>query len=87
MSYLANGPNGVRRPEKSLELKILLKQRRETRDPSEKSRLSKAIYKQVRQELRKWRTIWAEYSLKKFKDTRHIHKINSDLPSVQLIDV
>ena len=70
-------PNGGR-PEKSMALKTLIYQRRHSSDNSERKRLSKAIYKMSRQELRKWRTIWADHLLHKFRNTKHLQKINID---------
>lgn len=69
---------GGKRPEKSMELKTLIYQRRHCNDNLERRRLSKAIFKLSRQELRKWRTMWADYLLRKFRNTKHLQKINVD---------
>ena len=70
-------PSGVR-PEKSMALKTLIYQRRHSRIHSERKRLSKDIFKFARQELRKWRTMWADRLLNKFRNTKHLQKINID---------
>lgn len=72
------GPIGLKRPERSRELKLLIKQLRRSENQEERKRLSKEILKQSRKELRKWRTIWAQHLLTRFKDTKRIHKINDE---------
>ena len=69
---------GSARPKKSIELKTLIYQRRHCRINLERKRLSKAIFKLARQELRTWRTMWADCLLTKFRNTKHLQKINID---------
>ena len=71
------GPNGTR-PEKSMALKTLIYQRRHCRINSQRKQLSKDILKLARQELRKWRTMWANYLLEKFRNTKYLQKVNID---------
>ena len=46
------GPKDIKRPDKSLQLKDLILQRKETRDTDGRRLLSKRIHKQVKRELR-----------------------------------
>ena len=66
------------RPEKSMDLKTLIYQRRHCRVNLERKKLSKAIFKLARQELRVWRTMWADHLLHKFRNTKHLQKVNID---------
>ena len=50
------GPKGTKRPGKSLELKDLKLQRKESRDINDRRILSKRIHKQARRELREWKS-------------------------------
>lgn len=67
-----------RRPERSVQLKMLISQRRRCRDRNERLRLSKEIHRVSRQELRAWKSLWADMLLEKFRDTKYFQKINSD---------
>ena len=65
------GPKGIKRPGKSLELKDLILQRKETRDRNGRRILSKRIHKQARRELREWKLKWTEHLLEKFENTKY----------------
>ena len=69
---------GGGKPEKSMALKTLIYQRRHCRIKLERRQFSKDIFKLARQELRKWRTMWANHLLDKFRNTKHLQKINID---------
>ena len=64
------GPNNLRRPEKSPELKNLIWQRRNTNIESERRRRSKDIQREMRMETRRWRLRWAAHP------TRQAQKYN-----------
>ena len=73
-----HGLRNARRPEKSKELTDLIQQRKIARCPRLRKVLSKDIQKCARRELRAWRTLWADYLLTKFRNTKFIQKINTD---------
>ena len=75
---LSNGPHGLKRPERSAELKEKIRKRRYSREPIERCQLSKDINQFTRQELRKWRTMGSMYLLEKFEDTKQLQKIILD---------
>ena len=72
--------NGIhfRRPEKSLELRALIYRRRHTRNPQDRSYLSKQFLKLARKETRKWRTQWSDHLLDQFRNLKSIQKISLD---------
>ena len=59
-------------------LRTLIYQRRHCRDNLERRNLSKAISKVSRQELRRWRTLWADHLLQRFRNTKYLQKVNID---------
>ena len=70
------GPKDVKRPAQSRELKDLILQRKEASSIQTRKDMSKKIQKQVRKEVRLWKTKWAEYLLLKFMNTKYFQKIN-----------
>ena len=70
------GPKGVKRPAQSRELKNLILQRKEASSIQTRKDMSKKIQKQVRKEVRLWKTKWAEYLLQKFVNTKYLQNIN-----------
>ena len=69
-------PTGVKRSAQSRELKDLILQRKEASSIQTRKDMSKKIQKQVRKEIRLWKTKWAEYLLLKFMNTKYLQKIN-----------
>ena len=69
------GPKGIKRPGKSLELKYVMLQRKETRDTNGRRILSKRIHKQARRELRAWKTKLTEHLLGKIENTKYLQTI------------
>ena len=59
------GPKGLTRPEDSDELKQLMQERRRCSSAIDRKRLSKAIQRLARRELRAWKAKWTEYLLEK----------------------
>ena len=60
------GPRGVRRPVQSIMNKYYILQRKDSRDAYDRTILSKTIHKQSRQEVRAWKTKWAQHLLQRF---------------------
>ena len=60
------GPKGVSRPDRSLVLKDLVFQRKETLDIQRREDVNRSILKQARRELQMWKSKWAEQLFQKF---------------------
>ena len=71
-----SGPNGLRRPDKSPEVRKLIVERKACRDPALRQAVSKSITKAMKKELRAWKTTWTEDLLQRFRNTGFLQKIN-----------
>ena len=67
----------ITKPSKCPVLKQFIRERRQCHERGQRAALSKRIFRETRQAMRKWRTEWATLLLQRFSNLAPLSRINS----------